>query len=137
MKAQNDYHRAIEAKYPNKFQKILGSHVYERDGTKMPLYEEGNPFDKENTVKVWRLVEKKTDVNLALSIYRDANSSAFDQIVLISNDTDTEPVISALLEDFPCLKIGIIIPRGPQITGKKVVLQAIILPIYLTGQDLI
>lgn len=52
MRAQNDYHRALEAKYPNQFEKVLGSHVYEKDGTKMPLYAEGVPFDKDNTVKV-------------------------------------------------------------------------------------
>lgn len=119
MRAQNDYHRALEAKYPDKFEKVLGSHVYEKDGTKMPMYVEGNLFDKDNTVRVWRLVEKKTDVNLALSMYRDTSKRALDQVVLISNDTDTEPAISALKEDFPTLEIRIIIPRGPQISGKK------------------
>ena len=119
MRAQNDYHRALEAKYPDKFEKVLGSHVYEKDGTKMPVYVEGNLFDKDNTVRVWRLVEKKTDVNLALSMYRDASKRVLNQVVLISNDTDTEPAISALMEDFPALKIGMIIPRGPQISGKK------------------
>jgi hypothetical protein len=64
-------------------------------------------------------VEKKTDVNLALSMYRDVNRGSFDQVVLISNDTDTEPVMSALIEDFPTLKIGLIMPRGPQSSGKK------------------
>ena len=119
MRAQNDYHRALEAKYPDKFEKVLGSHVYEKDGTNMPVYVEGNPFDKDNTVRVWRLVEKKTDVNLALSMYRDVNRGSLDQVVLISNDTDTEPVINALIEDFPALKIGMIMPRGPQSSGKK------------------
>lgn len=103
MRAQNDYHRALEAKYPDKFEKVLGSHVYEKDGTKMPLYIEGSPFDKDNTVQVWRLVEKKTDVNLALSMYLDVNRGSLDQVVLISNDTDTEPVINALIE-FSCFK---------------------------------
>ncbi len=120
MRAQNDYHRALEAKYPDQFEKILGSHVYEKDGTKMPLYVEGNYFDKKNTVRVWRLVEKKTDVNLALAMYRDANKCVVDQVVLISNDTDTEPVIRALKEDFPTLRIGIITPRAPRISEKKV-----------------
>jgi uncharacterized LabA/DUF88 family protein len=119
MRAQNDYHRALETKYPDKFEKVLGSHVYEKDGTKMPLYVEGSTFNKDNTVRVWRLVEKKTDVNLALSMYRDVSKRSLDQVVLISNDSDTEPAISALIEDFPALKIGLIIPRGPQISGKR------------------
>jgi uncharacterized LabA/DUF88 family protein len=119
MRAQNDYHRALEAKYPGTFEKVLGSHAYEKDGTKMPVYIEGSSFDKDKTVKVWRLVEKKTDVNLALAMYRDVNQGDLDHVVLISNDTDTEPVVSALIEDFPKLKIGIITPRGPQQHGKK------------------
>lgn len=119
MRAQNDYHRALEAKYPKHFKKVLGSHVYEKDGTKMPLYVEGDDFDKDNTVRVWRLVEKKTDVNLALAMYRDVSKGVVDQVVLISNDTDTEPVISALIEDYPTIKIGMIMPRGPQTSGKK------------------
>jgi hypothetical protein len=85
----------------------------------MPLYTKGENFDKYNSVKVWRLVEKKTDVNLALAMYRDVSKEVVDQVVLVSNDTDTEPVISALIEDFPAVKIGIIIPRGPQTSGKK------------------
>jgi len=31
MKAQNDYHRALEAKYPGVFSKNLGSHVFKKD----------------------------------------------------------------------------------------------------------
>lgn len=52
-------------------------------------------------------------------MYRDVNKGMLDQVVLISNDTDTEPVINALVEDFPNLRIGIITPRGPQISGKR------------------
>lgn len=110
MRAQNDYHRALEFKYPDLFTKVLGSHVYEKDGTSLPVYLEGQPFNKTNTVKVWRLVEKKTDVNLAMSMYRDASKGSVDQLVLVSNDSDAEPVLEALREDFPSLKIGLVIP---------------------------
>lgn len=75
MRAQNDYHRALEAKYPDKFEKVLGSHVYEKDGTKMPLYIEGSPFDKDNTVQVWRLVEKK---RMLIWLYRCIEMSTED-----------------------------------------------------------
>jgi len=110
MRAQNDYHRALEAKYPNIFTKILGSHSYEKGGTVLPLYVDGQTFDKQRTVKVWRLVEKKTDVNLAMNMYRDANKKLVDQLVLVSNDSDAEPVLEALIEDFPALKIGLVMP---------------------------
>ncbi len=110
MQAQNDYHRALEATYPGLFQKVLGSHVHERDGTALPAYVEGQPFDKSRTVKVWRLVEKKTDVNLAMAMYRDTAKGRIDQAVLVSNDSDAEPVLQALAEDFPSLRIGIVMP---------------------------
>jgi len=119
MRAQNDYHRALEARYPNYFEKILGSHVYEKNGTRMPLFVPNQSFDKTISVKVWRLVEKKTDVNIAISMYRDVNRGDINQIVLFSNDTDAEPAIKALTEDFPALKIGLIMPITPHISEKK------------------
>ena len=119
MRAQNDYHRALESKYPNIFTKILGSHVYEKDGTSLPIYVDGQPFDKTNTVKVWRLVEKKTDVNLAICMYRDVSKGLIDQLVLVSNDSDAEPVLEALVEDFPELKIGLIMPLAYPDDTKK------------------
>lgn len=119
MRAQNDYHRALESKYPEVFTKVLGTHVYEKDGTALPLYLEGQAFDKTKTVKVWRLVEKKTDVNLAMGMYRDANNGEVGQLVLVSNDSDAEPVLVALREDFPHLKIGLVMPLSCPDDTKK------------------
>ena len=97
MRAQNDYIRAHEARYPKLFSKVLGTHVYEREGTEMPMYLSGQQFDKSKTVRVWRLVEKKTDVNLAIGMYRDTSKGHVDQVVLVSNDSDAEPVLEANL----------------------------------------
>jgi uncharacterized LabA/DUF88 family protein len=119
MKAQNDYHRALEAKYPGVFSKILGSHVYEKDGTSLPIYEDGQAFNKLNTVKVWRLVEKKTDVNIAMAMYRDACKGLVDQLILVSNDSDAQPVLEAITEDFPQLRLGLIMPLAFPEDGKK------------------
>lgn len=51
MRAQNDYHRALESMYPDRFKIVLGSYVYERGGTALPVYRDGYPFDKNHTVK--------------------------------------------------------------------------------------
>jgi hypothetical protein len=51
MKAQNDYHRALEAKYPNIFSKILGTHSYEKDGTDLPAYIDGQAMRKKPATK--------------------------------------------------------------------------------------
>lgn len=119
MKAQNEYHRALEAKYPTLFRKILGSHVYEKNGTELPVFEEGQPFDREKKVRVWRLIEKKSDVSLALTAYRDAVSKRVDQTVLVTNDTDAEPLMEALATDSPDIRIGVITPRPEPTADKK------------------
>jgi uncharacterized LabA/DUF88 family protein len=119
MQAQNDYHRALEAKYPQLFSITLGSHVYEKDGTSLPIYIKGVPFDKNKSAKVWRLVEKKTDVNIAMAMYRDASKGVADQLILVSNDSDAEPVLQAISEDFPNLILGLVMPLALPEDGKR------------------
>lgn len=119
MRAQNDYHRALESMYPDLFKKVLGAYVYEKDGTALPAYRDGHPFDKDMTVKVWRLIEKKTDVNLAMAMYRDVSKNQADHLVLVSNDSDALPVLEAIREDFDHVKIGLIMPLPLHDDGKK------------------
>ena len=119
MQAQNDYHRALTARYPQVFEVILGTHTWEGNGTALPVFVQGQPFDKSNTVKVWRVVEKKTDVNLALHMYRDACRGEVDQAVLVSNDSDAEPTLRALAEDFPSVRLGVVMPLPHPVEGDK------------------
>jgi hypothetical protein len=119
MQAQNEYHRALENAYPAVFRKILGSHVFDRDGTPMPRFVAGRPFNRNDSVHVWRIVEKKSDVNLAMRMYRDAVAGQFEQFILVSNDSDAEPVLEALTEDFPALRIGIVMPVRPPDPGRR------------------
>lgn len=113
MAAQNEYHRALESAYPATFSKIMGSHVFERNGTWMPRFVAGQPIDRSDLVRVWRLVEKKTDVNLALGMYRDSAKGLYDQLVLVSNDSDAEPALEAIAKDFPSVRIGVVMPIPP------------------------
>lgn len=85
----------------------------------MPAFVEGQPFDRKNRVRVWRLEEKKTDVNLAIRMYRDAREGRFDRIILVSNDSDAEPALQALREDFPSVGIGVVAPVRPAPAGGK------------------
>lgn len=84
--AQDTYHRALLAKHGDMLQLKLGIHSYDRPGVNMPMCVEGEPYDRKKTSRVWHLVEKKTDTNLALAMYRDACAGRFEQIVLCSND---------------------------------------------------
>jgi hypothetical protein len=42
-----------------------------------------------------------------------------EQFILVSNDSDAEPVLEALTEDFPALRIGIVMPVRPPDPGRR------------------
>lgn len=111
--AQDSMLRGHETRHPNRFQKTMGTHTHDRNGTKMPRYVEGVPFNRNDRVNVWKLEEKQTDVNIALAMYRDAASGRFSQLVVCSNDSDVEPVLRAIRCDFPHIRLGVITPRCP------------------------
>lgn len=113
MKAQQSYHRALSTLHPERFSLTYGSHTFEADGTTLPVYVAGQPFDRGLKCKVWKLEEKKTDVNLAIAIYRDVARARFDQIIICSNDSDVEPVLQAIREDYPETVIGLVTPGSP------------------------
>jgi len=61
-------------------------------------------------VKVHKIEEKGSDVNLASHLVRDAITGAFDQALVISNDTDlVEPIRIATAEANK--RVGIVAPR--------------------------
>ena len=93
VEAQSAYHRALQAKYGARFETIYGTHSFDRSGTLLPAYVPDQPFDRNNRTRVWKLEEKKTDVNLALRMYRDACKGLYDRIILVSNDSDAEPAL--------------------------------------------
>lgn len=127
--AQNSYHRALEwvhmglvdgAKHrqviyppdelPPAFQIICGNHSL-HPAVSRPRYTEGiNAPSKTDQVKVWEIEEKETDVNIALTMYRDVVKGFADQVVLFSNDSDALPTLRALRHDFPKLVIGVVAP---------------------------
>ncbi len=115
--AQDCFLRGHEARHGARFQKTMGAHTHDRSGTKMPRYVDGVAFDRNDRVKVWKLEEKQTDVNIALAMYRDAASGAFSQLVVCSNDSDVEPVLRAIKADFPHIRLGVITPRRPPEEG--------------------
>jgi uncharacterized LabA/DUF88 family protein len=115
--AQAAYHRALKAVYGEQVEIVSGNHAYDRNGALLPAYVEGQPYDRNNRVRVWKLEEKKTDVNLAIRMYRDACKGLYDRVILVSNDSDAEPVLSALREDFPELMIGVVAPVRPPVAG--------------------
>jgi uncharacterized LabA/DUF88 family protein len=117
VEAQSAYHRALQAKHGPRFTVTYGKHSYDKDGSLLPEFVAGKPYDRTRRVRVWHLEEKKTDVNLAIGMYRDVAKGLYDRIVLVSNDSDAEPVLQAIREDFPHVMIGVIVPIMPPLPG--------------------
>ena len=105
VEAQTTYHHALKH---DSITVDASSHVVEKrslrkyDGSKRP---------STDYVDVWQMEEKQTDVKLALGMYRDSVSGAFDQIVLVSGDTDLVPAFEAIKGDAPNITLGLILPR--------------------------
>ncbi len=106
-KAQRDYHRALERIYPDKIEIIKG---YYSNPKEEWMLEYINPPNKENRVPVWRMEEKQTDVNIAIEAYRDAAKGNAEHQVFVSNDSDLEPALKAIREDFSDIQVGLIMP---------------------------
>ena len=116
--AQQDYHRALVRMHAGRLSVRLGSHSCDRSGTPIPRFVKGVPYDRKDRVRVWKIEEKQTDVNIALAMYRDACARRFSQLVLCSNDSDVAPVLEAIREDFPSMTLGVVVPRPPSAAGR-------------------
>lgn len=107
VEAQNAYLRALGN---SGVDIILGRHQLEPG--RAPRYVPNAKASRSDTVPVWHLDEKETDVRLALTMYRDACQHRLEQAVLVSSDTDLRPALDALQQDFQ-LAVGLILPRNP------------------------
>lgn len=78
--AQADYYRVLKTLYDDRVEIIYGNHSYDKKGALLPVFIAGQSYDRTNRVRVWKLEEKKTDVNLALKMYRDACRHLYDAL---------------------------------------------------------
>ena len=56
--------------------------------------------------------EKQTDVNIAISLFKNAMENKFDRAIIVSGDSDLIPSIEAIKSTFPAKQIGVVIPIG-------------------------
>lgn len=120
VEAQSAYHRALKALYGDLVNIVYGTHSFDKSGALLPRFVDGVPYDRTDRVRVWKLEEKKTDVNLALHMYRDAAKGLFDRIILVSNDSDAEPALKAIRDDFPGVMIGVVMPNRTTSRGADI-----------------
>jgi len=111
--SQKSYIKGLKTLYPDNFECIEGGFSMQKG--KAPIYQE--PIIKGDKVDIWKLEEKKTDVNIALNMYIDAQKG-IEQVVLVSNDTDLVPAFEAIKREYPNVQIATVLPRM-KITGKK------------------
>ena len=77
VEALNSYHRALRERHPDRLSLTFGNHSMDANGSLVPAFLPGQPFDRARPTRVWRIEEKKTDVNIALAMYRDACRGLF------------------------------------------------------------
>jgi uncharacterized LabA/DUF88 family protein len=63
--------------------------------------------------------EKKTDINIAITLRADAVADKFDTALILSGDSDLAPVTTKLKQLCPEKKIGIIVPKGQSAMNLK------------------
>lgn len=56
--------------------------------------------------------EKRTDINIALTLVIQAINHTYDKAIIISGDTDLIPAIQTVQHNFPEKQIGVVIPIG-------------------------
>jgi uncharacterized LabA/DUF88 family protein len=56
--------------------------------------------------------EKRTDVNMAITLFQTAMNNEFDTAILITGDSDLVPAVEAVKLSFPAKQIGLVIPIG-------------------------
>ncbi|WP_417667154.1 NYN domain-containing protein [Pseudidiomarina sp.] len=114
-RAQDTYVRALKARGVSIY---WGRHRV--DHRRAPRFVSRKvPVSRDDQVDIWHLEEKETDVRLGIAMYRLAAQhywveqcrTPVEQIVLVSGDTDMTPALEALREDFPHVRIGVIVPH--------------------------
>lgn len=56
--------------------------------------------------------EKKSDVNMALAIYRDAAKNKYEKAILITGDNDIAPAVKLVRGDYPQKEFMVLFPPG-------------------------
>jgi 6-hydroxy-3-succinoylpyridine 3-monooxygenase len=69
--------------------------------------------------------EKRTDVNIAVSMVDDAYQNQCDHLVLISGDSDLVPAVAVIRERFPEKRVTVYIPCRNPTRGAAVELRAV------------
>ena len=133
--AQQCYCRALKL-HCERIEIIKGYHDPRK--TRLPRFIEGESLDRAKQVAVWRIEEKQTDVNIALHMYHDAMLEKREQVVLVSNDSDLQPVLEMIRANRgDGIDIGVITPCRNQKKAVKIDMLIKVLGLIQIGCDII
>ena len=105
---QQAYHRALKFHLGEKFSLIKG--YYSLVPVSAHCVEKGREISQSPIVRIWKLEEKQTDVNIAVEALSDAIlDPETEQVVFVTNDTDIAPVL-AKIRSLNKVKVGLVIP---------------------------
>lgn len=115
---QRTYHQALRYHRQSEIEIIKGS--YNIDKVDSHRVEPAKKLRESTKVKVWKIEEKQSDVNLSVSAVYDALiEDDLEQIVFVTNDTDIVPALSKIKsfndvlvqeENRKPITIGLVIP---------------------------
>ena len=103
---QDSYLHALQHYHPEKIEIHLGRFL-----TKPTWYPLADPVENGQVVKVVRIEEKETDVNLAVHLLNDAWKDQYDCAVLITNDGDMAEGMRLTKLEHPGKRLGLISPN--------------------------
>lgn len=106
---QHRYMLALEKYHEGLVSIIEGDHSEVETSGRLIEPEDNSHF--RGWVKIEKMEEKQTDVNIALHMYRDCSLNQCDHVVLVSNDSDLAPAIELIKKDFPNIVCGVVIPN--------------------------
>ena len=131
---QQAYLRALRT-MPDKVTVHLGT--FRNDARLMPKHpQEVNPDTRDFVrLKVRKLEEKGTDVNLAIRMVADAAAGRADLFVLLSNDSDQVGTLRLLKEELS-VQVGIIFPMTSAKSAKDLVKTGPDVRAHVTGEAL-
>lgn len=108
--SQAKYHTALRKYHPNRIELIEGYYSVQQVSVKAVSLDapDTEPRFCED-VLIWKLEEKRSDVNLALHAYHDAMSGSVDQVVIVTNDTDIATCLE-MIRKHTNVVVGLVTP---------------------------
>lgn len=122
VKDQANYHRALKALYQAEKLDIINGYFAVSDTFAYKIDDKQPNKDPRycERIKVWKLEEKQTDVNIAIeALYDVLTDKSLAQIVFVTNDTDLAPVLKKI-KQASNIKIGIVIPTKEMVRRPSV-----------------